>query len=200
MSGLRYGVHVPSFADPGALVERGADLSGMAGTGCFVWDQILGALEPPMPIADPWMVLGAALGSAPSGSGWHGGHAAAPASAQEAGQGASHRRPPLRRRMGRSMGPGGPPDAEYARSVRPMPRGPGRAPGVAATCGRGERSSHRGRHFRADPVTFLPNPGNGRHPVWVACTWPHQRPLRRTARQDQDGVLVARRQPQTARH
>jgi hypothetical protein len=105
MSGLRYGVHVPSFADPGALVERGADLSGMAGTGCFVWDQILGALEPPMPIADPWMVLGAALGSAPSGSGWHGGHAAAPAAAQEAGQGASHRRPPLRRRMGRSMGP-----------------------------------------------------------------------------------------------
>jgi len=62
MSGLHYGVHLPSFADPGALVQRGGpDLSGMAGTGCFVWDQILGALEPPMPIADPWMVLGAAL-------------------------------------------------------------------------------------------------------------------------------------------
>ena len=42
---------------------------------------------------------------------------------------------------------------------------------VAAACGRGERFSHRGRHFRADQVTFLPRPWQRpRIPVGVACT------------------------------
>jgi hypothetical protein len=35
VSGLRYGVHLPSFADPGALVERGvlAEANGSDGGG-----------------------------------------------------------------------------------------------------------------------------------------------------------------------
>jgi alkanesulfonate monooxygenase SsuD/methylene tetrahydromethanopterin reductase-like flavin-dependent oxidoreductase (luciferase family) len=42
---------------------------------------------------------------------------------------------------------------------------------VAAACGRGERFSHRGRHFRADQVIFLPRPWQRpRIPVGVACT------------------------------
>jgi alkanesulfonate monooxygenase SsuD/methylene tetrahydromethanopterin reductase-like flavin-dependent oxidoreductase (luciferase family) len=74
------------------------------------------------------------------------------------------------------VGPGGPPDAEYARSVRPddarilAERLDGGLE-VAAACGRGERFSHRGRHFRADQVTFLPRPWQRpRIPVGVACT------------------------------
>ena len=49
----------------------------------------------------------------------------------------------------------------------------------------GETVHHRGEHFVADGVRFLPRPhGDRRIPVWIAGRWPNQAPLRRAARHD----------------
>jgi alkanesulfonate monooxygenase SsuD/methylene tetrahydromethanopterin reductase-like flavin-dependent oxidoreductase (luciferase family) len=149
-----------------------------------------------MPIADPWMVLGALavrterirLGTAVTPQPQR--------RPQKLAREAVTTSPGGRKVQG--VGAGGPPDAEYARSVSPTTRGPGRAPrrrpGGGGRLWSGERFSHRGRHFRADQVTFLPRPRQRpRRPVGVACTWPHRRPLRRAARRD--GVVVARPTP-----
>ena len=41
---------------------------------------------------------------------------------------------------------------------------------------------HAGEYYRVDGITFHPVPVQRPLPVWVAATWPHQRPLRRAAR------------------
>jgi alkanesulfonate monooxygenase SsuD/methylene tetrahydromethanopterin reductase-like flavin-dependent oxidoreductase (luciferase family) len=48
----------------------------------------------------------------------------------------------------------------------------------------GEQVDHRGRHYTATGVRFLPKPVRGRLPVWVAARWPNRRPLRRAVRYD----------------
>jgi alkanesulfonate monooxygenase SsuD/methylene tetrahydromethanopterin reductase-like flavin-dependent oxidoreductase (luciferase family) len=48
----------------------------------------------------------------------------------------------------------------------------------------GESVDHRGAHYTAGDVRFLPTPVRGRVPIWVAARWPHRRPLRRAARHD----------------
>lgn len=52
----------------------------------------------------------------------------------------------------------------------------------------GQEVDHAGPHFRADKVTFLPRPVNGRVPIWVAARWPNRRPLRRAA--NHDGLFI----------
>jgi alkanesulfonate monooxygenase SsuD/methylene tetrahydromethanopterin reductase-like flavin-dependent oxidoreductase (luciferase family) len=47
---------------------------------------------------------------------------------------------------------------------------------------------HRGGHYTADGVRFLPTPVRDHLPVWVAARWPNRRPLRRAARHD--GLFV----------
>jgi alkanesulfonate monooxygenase SsuD/methylene tetrahydromethanopterin reductase-like flavin-dependent oxidoreductase (luciferase family) len=49
----------------------------------------------------------------------------------------------------------------------------------------GDEVRHRGTHYRAESVTFLPTPEQRpRIPVWVAGRWPNRKPLRRAARYD----------------
>jgi alkanesulfonate monooxygenase SsuD/methylene tetrahydromethanopterin reductase-like flavin-dependent oxidoreductase (luciferase family) len=43
---------------------------------------------------------------------------------------------------------------------------------------------HRGTHYTATGVTFLPTPVRGHLPIWVAARWPYRRPMRRAARYD----------------
>lgn len=53
----------------------------------------------------------------------------------------------------------------------------------------GDRVIHRGRHYTANDVRFLPRPvSRPRPPIWVAGRWPYRRPLRRAARWD--GVFL----------
>jgi alkanesulfonate monooxygenase SsuD/methylene tetrahydromethanopterin reductase-like flavin-dependent oxidoreductase (luciferase family) len=53
----------------------------------------------------------------------------------------------------------------------------------------GDRVIHRGRHYRADDVRFLPTPvTRPRPPIWVAGRWPYRRPLRRAA--GWDGIFL----------
>jgi alkanesulfonate monooxygenase SsuD/methylene tetrahydromethanopterin reductase-like flavin-dependent oxidoreductase (luciferase family) len=57
----------------------------------------------------------------------------------------------------------------------------------------GEEVVHRGEHFMASGVRFLPTPVRGHLPIWVAAVWPNRRPLRRAARYD--GVFVVEATP-----
>jgi alkanesulfonate monooxygenase SsuD/methylene tetrahydromethanopterin reductase-like flavin-dependent oxidoreductase (luciferase family) len=57
----------------------------------------------------------------------------------------------------------------------------------------GEPVDHRGEHYTAAGVQFLPTPVRGRLPIWVAARWPHRRPMRRAARHD--GLFVIDVQP-----
>jgi alkanesulfonate monooxygenase SsuD/methylene tetrahydromethanopterin reductase-like flavin-dependent oxidoreductase (luciferase family) len=47
----------------------------------------------------------------------------------------------------------------------------------------GEPVSHAGPAFHLDEAIVQPTPQR-RPPVWIACVWPHRRPLRRAARSD----------------
>jgi alkanesulfonate monooxygenase SsuD/methylene tetrahydromethanopterin reductase-like flavin-dependent oxidoreductase (luciferase family) len=47
----------------------------------------------------------------------------------------------------------------------------------------GEPVTHAGPGFRLDEAIVQPTPLR-RPPVWIACVWPHRRPLRRAARYD----------------
>jgi alkanesulfonate monooxygenase SsuD/methylene tetrahydromethanopterin reductase-like flavin-dependent oxidoreductase (luciferase family) len=51
----------------------------------------------------------------------------------------------------------------------------------------GEPVDHRGAHFTAADVRFLPAPAR-RVPVWVAARWPNRRPIERALRHD--GVFI----------
>ena len=46
----------------------------------------------------------------------------------------------------------------------------------------GEDVHWEGRHFSVECAPFLPRPAQDPLPVWVACRWPHRRPLARAAR------------------
>jgi alkanesulfonate monooxygenase SsuD/methylene tetrahydromethanopterin reductase-like flavin-dependent oxidoreductase (luciferase family) len=53
----------------------------------------------------------------------------------------------------------------------------------------GEPVRHAGAHYRVDGAVFLPCPvQQPRVPIWVACSWPHRRPLARAAHWD--GVIM----------
>jgi alkanesulfonate monooxygenase SsuD/methylene tetrahydromethanopterin reductase-like flavin-dependent oxidoreductase (luciferase family) len=49
----------------------------------------------------------------------------------------------------------------------------------------GEQVDHRGEHYQARDVRFLPRPVRpGGLPVWLAGRWPHRRPVERALRHD----------------
>jgi alkanesulfonate monooxygenase SsuD/methylene tetrahydromethanopterin reductase-like flavin-dependent oxidoreductase (luciferase family) len=47
----------------------------------------------------------------------------------------------------------------------------------------GEPVTHSGPAYKLDAAVVRPTPLR-RPPVWIACVWPHRRPLRRAARYD----------------
>jgi alkanesulfonate monooxygenase SsuD/methylene tetrahydromethanopterin reductase-like flavin-dependent oxidoreductase (luciferase family) len=49
----------------------------------------------------------------------------------------------------------------------------------------GEQIDHRGEHYQARDVRFLPRPVRpGGLPIWLAGRWPHRRPIERALRHD----------------
>jgi alkanesulfonate monooxygenase SsuD/methylene tetrahydromethanopterin reductase-like flavin-dependent oxidoreductase (luciferase family) len=45
-----------------------------------------------------------------------------------------------------------------------------------------EAFAFKGDHYHIEPRTFLPRPVQAKLPIWVAGTWPNERPMRRAAR------------------
>lgn len=192
---MRYALHVPNLAEPAELVEIGLAAETAGWDGIFLWDHVFGGPGFPVPVADPWVVLGAlakgteriALGTAVT--------------------------PPARRRPhklaretvsvdhlsnGRlilGVGLGSPRQYEYgafgeAVETAEIASRFDEALEVLTRLWSGEVVDHRGPHFTVHSAQFLPAPiQTPRIPIWAASQIPRRAPLVRAARWD--GVILA---------
>jgi alkanesulfonate monooxygenase SsuD/methylene tetrahydromethanopterin reductase-like flavin-dependent oxidoreductase (luciferase family) len=189
----RLALSIPNMAEPSELVELGIRAEASGWDGVFLWDHAHGSPEMPVPVADPWVVLGAlatrteriTLGTAVTP--------------------AARRRPQkLARetvtvdhlsggRMVLGVGLGEPPEeyTAYGEDAdrRLLAARLDESLEVLAQMWSGEPFSHHGPHHTVEDARFLPTPvQRPRIPVWAACIVPHTRPLRRAARWD--GVVL----------
>lgn len=189
----RRGLFVPPFdelADPRLLARLAAAAEQAGWDGVFLWDHLLYA-EPVEAILDPWIAL-AAMASAT-------GRVTLGAMVTPL----TRRRPAVLARqavaldllsegrlvLGFGLGDDGRVGelSRLGELADPHVRAARLDEGleVLSMLLSGETVAHRGEHFTADGVRFLPRPyRNRRIPVWIAGRWPHLRPLRRAARHE----------------
>jgi alkanesulfonate monooxygenase SsuD/methylene tetrahydromethanopterin reductase-like flavin-dependent oxidoreductase (luciferase family) len=194
-TGVRWAVHLPTFADPQTLVALAVAAELRGWDGCFFWDHIVGSLEEPMPVADTWVVLGAVASATER---IRIGTAVTPVARrkpQELARQAVSVDQLSGGRLTLGVGLGTPVEAEYGpfgepTDARELASRLDEGLAVLAGLWTGEPFSHRGEHFTVERATFVPGPvQQPRIPVWAACTWPHRKPLERAARWD-GAVLV----------
>ena len=187
---LRFGLFFPPFAglaEPGRVVDlaRAAERSGW--DGLFLWDHIL-ALRG-MPVADPWVTMAAVAHSTER---MRLGMLVTPLARRRpwvlARQTATLDRL-SRGRLVVGVGLGDDSVGEFS-SFRgevpePVQRGAmlDESLGLLRQFWSGKDVTWEGRHFAVASGPFLPQPAQDPLPVWVACRWPHRRPLARAARQ-----------------
>jgi alkanesulfonate monooxygenase SsuD/methylene tetrahydromethanopterin reductase-like flavin-dependent oxidoreductase (luciferase family) len=192
---MRYALHVPTFADPGELVEMGVAAEGAGWDGFFLWDHVFGGPSFPVPIVDPWVVLGGLatktehikLGTVVT------------ALARRRPQKVARETVTLDHlsggRLVLGVGLGNPPEDEYAAFGEDAdpPTIAARldeALEVVAGLWGSDTYDHEGRFFTVRGAQFLPVPlQQPRIPVWVASQPSHRRPLQRAA--GWDGVVLA---------
>jgi alkanesulfonate monooxygenase SsuD/methylene tetrahydromethanopterin reductase-like flavin-dependent oxidoreductase (luciferase family) len=192
---MRHALHVPNFAAPGDLVELGVTAERSGWDGVLLWDHVFGGPGFAVPMADPWVTLGA-LATATSRVRL--GTAVTPV---------PRRRPAkLAREVatldhlsgGRAVlgvGLGNPPQeyTAFGESAKPADLASRLDEGLEVLAGlwSGEPFSHDGTHETVDGAQFLPVPVQGpRPPVWVAClSPPGAGPVARAARWD--GAVLA---------
>lgn len=190
MAGVRYAVSIPIFAEPGDLVDLGVAAEASGWDGVFYWDHLYASPAMPLPMADPWVVLGALAART---SRVLLGPMVTPL-ARRRPQKVAREAVTLDRlsggRLVLGVGLGNPPE-EYSAfgddATRPVLGDRlDEALDVVTGLWRGTPFSHDGAHFTVRDAQFLPA---GAVPIWVAATTPHRRPLRRAARYD--GVVLA---------
>ena len=187
---MRYAVSIPNFAEPRDLVALGVAAEASGWDGVFYWDHLYGSPAAPMPVADPWIVLGAL---AVRTSRVLLGPMVTPLPRRRPQKVAREAITLDRLSGGRlvlGVGLGDPPEEFSAfgddadRSV--LGDRLDEALDVVTGLWRGTPFSYDGAHFTVRDAQFLPAAGV---PVWVAGTTPHRRPLRRAARFD--GLVLA---------
>jgi alkanesulfonate monooxygenase SsuD/methylene tetrahydromethanopterin reductase-like flavin-dependent oxidoreductase (luciferase family) len=190
----RLALSVPNMGEPAELVELGVRAEAAGWHGVFLWDHAHGSPQMPVPMADPWVVLGAlatrtervTLGTAVTPV------------ARRRPQKLAREAVTVDRlsggRMVLGVGLGAPPQeytaygetAEHHVVAEKLDE----ALDVLAGLWSGEPFDHHGRHYTVEGAQFLPPPRQEpRIPIWGACTVPHTRPLRRAA--TWDGVVLA---------
>ena len=191
---MRFALHVPNFGEAAQLVSLGVKAEAAGWDGFFVWDHLLGSPAFPVPIADPWVVLGAL---AVRTERIRLGTMVTPLARRRPQNVARETVTVDRLSSGRlvlGVGLGSPADEYSAFGEEPHQR---RLAGcldealdVVGGLWSGEPLDHLGPHFTVKQAQFLPRPvQQPRIPVWVACGAGHRAPLRRAARWD--GVVVA---------
>lgn len=190
MTGMKYGLSIPNFASPDALLTVAVTAEAGGWDGFFLWDHLVIDRVSPPPISEPWTVLAAA---AVRTSRIRLGTLVTPV---------PRRRPWVLARQvvtvdhlsgGRAVlgvGLGVPPEEEYA-TFGESPDAHARAglldEGMEVIDGlwSGAPTSFDGTHFTVKEVQFLPPPiQRPRVPVWVAASLPARAGVRRAARWD----------------
>ena len=190
---LRHAVHVPNlreYGDPNVLVGLAREAEQAGWDGFFVWDHILHRREPPEPVVDPWVTLGACA-----------------AQTERITLGTmitpvSRRRPwklarelatlnvIAQNRVVLGAGLGSPRHDEFeafGEEADDRRRAARLDEGLEVLAGllSGEPYRHRGDAYAIDEMQFLPAAPHGRRPpIWIGGNWPNPRPFRRAARWD----------------
>lgn len=186
---MRFGLSFPNFgiyAEPGVLVDLAVAAEESGWDGFFVWDHIV--VSDGMPVADPWVVLGA-IGQATSEVLIGPMVAAMP---RHRPWEVARQAVTLDRLTGArfilGVGIGYPPEVEFGTFGDPTDareRADMLEEGltIMQAVWSGERFDFEGEHYNIAENTFAPRP-IGRIPIWVAGMLPNLRPLRRAARFD----------------
>lgn len=180
---------LPNLAPPGRLVDIGVRAEAAGWDGILLWDHVHGSPDWPVPIADPWVTLGALAvrtGRITIGTG------ITPVARRQPRELARQTVSVDHLSGGRlvlGVGLGEPPE-EYTAYDEPADRRRlaerlDEGLDVLAGLWSGEPFEHDGPHFPVHGAQYLPPPvQRPRIPVWAGCTLPHTRPLRRAARWD----------------
>lgn len=189
---MKYGLTLPIFdrlADPALLADLAAEADAAGWDGVFVWDHVY-YRRPALAATDPWISLAA---MAVATSTIRLGPMVTPL---------ARRRPQVLARQvaaldrlssGRVvLGTGLGLDMsgeEFERfgeitDVRVRAARYDEALELVGRLLSGDRIDHRGQHFTARDVEFLPRPVQAPVPLWVAARWPNRRPLDRAAQHD----------------
>lgn len=186
---LKFGLFLPPFealAEPGRVVELALTAECAGWDGFFLWDHILAL--PGMAVADPWVTLAAVA------------QATARVRLGMLVTPLARRRPWVLARQtatldrlsgGRlvvGVGLGDDSIGEFS-SFRGEPADPvqrgamlDEALELLRRFWSGEDVEWEGECYGVGSGPFLPRPVQGPLPIWVACRWPHRRPLARAAR------------------
>ena len=197
LDGMRFGLSFPNFgayAEPATMVELAMAAESAGWDGFFMWDHIV--ISDRMPVADPWVLLGA-IGQAtdsikigpmvaalPRHRPWVVARQAVTIDRLTGG------------RMILGVGIGYPPDVEFATFDEPTgdrQRADMLDEGLSIITAvwSGEPFEFKGEHYRVRRNRFAPKPVQEPGiPIWVAGMLPNLRPFRRAARYD--GVFPVR--------
>jgi alkanesulfonate monooxygenase SsuD/methylene tetrahydromethanopterin reductase-like flavin-dependent oxidoreductase (luciferase family) len=187
---VRYAVSIPNFAEPAELVDLGAAAEASGWDGVFYWDHLYSSPAAPMPVVDPWVVLGAVAART---SRVQLGPMITPLTRRRPQKVARESVTLDRLSGGRlvlGVGLGNPPE-EFSAFGDDADRSTlgdrlDEALDVVTGLWRGTPFDHAGEHYTVRNAQFLPA---GTIPIWVAATTPHRRPLRRASRFD--GLVLA---------
>ena len=186
---LKFGLFVPPFgslAEPGRLVELARAADGSGWDGFFLWDHILAL--PGMAVADPWVTMAAV---AQSTTRLRLGNLVTPLARRRPWVVARQAATLDRLSGGRlvvGVGLGDDSIGEFSsfrgEASDPVQRGAmlDESLELLRWFWSGQDVAWEGQYFSVHSGPFLPRPVQGSLPVWVACRWPHHRPLARAAR------------------
>ena len=193
--GVRFAVSIPNFAEPGDLVDLGVAAEAGGWDGVFYWDHLYASPAAPMPVADPWVVLGALAARTTRVLL---GPMVTPLPRRRPQKVAREAVTLDRLSGGRlvlGVGLGSPREefSSFGDAATPPVLGDrlDEALDVVTGLWRGAPFDYEGAHYTVRDAQFLPA---GAVPVWVAGTTPHRRPLRRAARFE--GLVLATVTPQ----
>jgi alkanesulfonate monooxygenase SsuD/methylene tetrahydromethanopterin reductase-like flavin-dependent oxidoreductase (luciferase family) len=190
---MRHGVFMPIFdelADPATLARLATRAEDRGWDGMFLWDHVM--YRPPVrAVTDPWIAL------------------AAMAVATERIELGPMVTPLARRRpwivarqavaldrlsggrlilgLGLGLDASGGELSRFGEETDDRRRAAMLDEGLDLLAGllSGEAFDHRGEHYQARDVRFLPGPARpGGLPIWLAGRWPHRRPIERALRHD----------------
>ena len=185
----KFGLFLPPFealAEPDRVIELAVAAEGSGWDGFFLWDHILAL--PGMAVADPWVIVAAVAQATET---MRLGMLVTPL---------ARRRPWVLARQAATLdrlsggrlvvgvGLGDDSIGEF-RSFRGEPTEPvqrgamlDEALELLRRFWSGRDVEWEGQYFGVESGPFLPRPVQDPLPVWVACRWPHRRPLARAAR------------------